>query len=108
MTSKRKKLLLVNPISQNRLGFSIYPSMSYMPINLGIIAALTPDHWDVELVDESFEKCSVREADLVGFTAFTANAPRAYELAAIFRQQGIHTGHSYDPDGQPIPREEFA
>lgn len=91
MSPKRNKLLLVNPINQHRLGFSIDPSTSYMPINLGIIAALTPGNWDIELVDESFEKCTLREADLVGFTAFTANAPRAYELAAIFRQHGIHT-----------------
>ena len=91
MTVKKKKLLLVNPINQHRLGFSNDPSTSYMPINLGIIAALTPDHWDIELIDESFEKCTLREADLVGFTAFTANAPRAYELAAMFRAQGIHT-----------------
>ncbi|MCK9401656.1 MAG: cobalamin-dependent protein [Bacteroidales bacterium] len=91
MTSNRKKLLLVNPINQHRLGFSNDPSTSYMPINLGIIAALTPEHWDVELVDESFEKCTFRKADLVGFTAFTANALRAYELAVMFRQEGIHT-----------------
>jgi radical SAM superfamily enzyme YgiQ (UPF0313 family) len=91
MSQKRNKLLLVNPINQHRLGFSIDPSTSYMPINLGIIAALTPGNWDIELVDESFEKCTFREADLVGFTAFTANAPRAYELAALFRQHGVHT-----------------
>ena len=83
--------MLVNPINQHRIGFSGDPSTSYMPINLGIIAALTPENWDVELVDESFEKCTFREADLVGFTAFTANAARAYEVAALFRQQGIHT-----------------
>jgi len=40
---------------------------------------------------------------------------KKYELAAEIklpsvrfnRQQGIHSGHNYDPDGQPIPREEF-
>jgi len=92
MTEKKKrKLLLINPINQHRLGFSNDPSTSYMPLGLGIIAALTPEHWEVELIDESFELCTFRPADMVGFTAFTANAFRAYELAAMFRSQEVHT-----------------
>ena len=85
----RKKLLLINPVNQLRRGFSNDPSTSFMPIGLGIVAALTPDTWDIELLDESFEKCTLRPADLVGLTAFTANASRAYEIAAEFRQAGI-------------------
>lgn len=91
MSEKKRKLLLVNPINQHRLGFSNDPSTSYMPLGLGIIAALTPDNWEVELIDESFELCTYKPADMVGFTAFTANAPRAYELAAMFREKGVHT-----------------
>lgn len=62
-----------------------------MPLGLGIVAALTPSNWEVELVDESFEEFTFRPADLVGFTGFTANAPRAYEIAALYREAGIHT-----------------
>lgn len=62
-----------------------------MPIGLGIVAKLTPDNWDVELIDESFEEFEYKEADLVGITAFTANAFRAYEISAIYRQKGIPT-----------------
>jgi radical SAM superfamily enzyme YgiQ (UPF0313 family) len=85
------KLLLINPANKIRRGFVNDPSTSFMPLGLGIVAALTPDHWEVELVDESFEKWSYIHADLVAFTGFTANAPRAYEIAAIYREKGIHT-----------------
>jgi radical SAM superfamily enzyme YgiQ (UPF0313 family) len=62
-----------------------------MPLGLGIVAALTPDHWEVELLDEGFEEFTFRPADIVAFTSFTATAPRAYEIAAIYKKAGIHT-----------------
>ncbi len=62
-----------------------------MPIGLGIVAQLTPSDWEVELIDESFDEFKFKEADLVGLTAFTANAFRAYEIAAIYREKGIKT-----------------
>ena len=61
------------------------------PLSLGILAALTPAHWEVELLDESFERFSYREADLVGLTAFTSFANRAYEIAAVYRAAGTPT-----------------
>ncbi|MCX6245558.1 MAG: radical SAM protein [Bacteroidetes bacterium] len=85
------KLLLVNPANKNRKGFVIDPSTCYMPIGLGIVAALTPSNWDVELLDESFEEFTLRSADVVAFTGFTANAARAYEIATICREAGMHT-----------------
>jgi radical SAM superfamily enzyme YgiQ (UPF0313 family) len=91
MENARKKLLLINPINRDAVGLVNDPSTSFMPIGLGIIAALTPDNWDIELIDESFEEFSLRQADLVGLTAFTSNAPRAYEIAGICRRNGIYT-----------------
>jgi radical SAM superfamily enzyme YgiQ (UPF0313 family) len=86
-----KKLLLINPVNKKRKGFVSDPSTRFMPLGLGIVAALTPAHWEVELVDESFEDFAFKPADLVGLTGFTANAQRAYEIAAIYRESGIHT-----------------
>jgi radical SAM superfamily enzyme YgiQ (UPF0313 family) len=85
------KLLLINPSNTRRKGFTNDDSTRFMPVGLGIVAALTPRNWDVELLDESFEEFSYKSADLVAFTGFTANAPRAYEIAAIYRGKGIHT-----------------
>lgn len=87
----QRKLLLINPRNAYRKG--IYNSSEYSvpPINLGIIAALTPKHWQVEIFDENFESFSYREADIVGFTALTSQVNRAYEIAAIYRRNGVPT-----------------
>jgi len=79
---RRKKLVLVNPTLSN-------PFPGFPPLGLGYVAALTPRHWDVEIVDENFEVASFRPCDLVGLTGFTAMATRAYQVARIFRQRGV-------------------
>ena len=84
----RRKLVLVNPVNPARTGLTINRSSRFPPIGLGIVAALTPEPWEVELVDENWELFTYREADLVGITAFTAAANRAYEIAALYREQG--------------------
>lgn len=82
-----KKLLLVNP-RPKRSGFSVNPSSLFPPLGLGILSNLTPDDWWVELADENFMPFELRDADLVGITAFTAAAPRAYEIAKLCRDNG--------------------
>jgi radical SAM superfamily enzyme YgiQ (UPF0313 family) len=82
-------LLLVNPVNAARTGFSINRSSRFPPLGLGIVAALTPPPWRVELVDENFDQFSYRDADLVAITAFTSAANRAYEIASIYRGEGV-------------------
>ena len=86
---KRKKLVLINPVNNSRTGFSINHSSRFPPLSLGVVAALTPSDWDVEVIDENFDEFSFRTADLVGITAFTSSANRAYEIAAIYRGKNI-------------------
>jgi hypothetical protein len=83
----RKTLLLINPANQLRVGFHINRGTRNQPLSLGIIAALTPSDWKVKILDENFRKFRFYEADLVGITAFTSAAPRAYEIAAIYRKK---------------------
>ncbi len=85
----KQKLVLVNPVNPARVGLTVNKSSRFPPISLGIVAALTPDDWDVEIMDENWEAFTFRQADLVGITAFTASAPRAYEIAAVYRQRGV-------------------
>jgi radical SAM superfamily enzyme YgiQ (UPF0313 family) len=64
----------------------------WQPLSLMTLAGLTPPEWDVALFDENI--ANVRDdqtprPDLVGITAFTSQAPRAYEIAARFRRQGV-------------------
>jgi radical SAM superfamily enzyme YgiQ (UPF0313 family) len=84
-----QRLLLVNPVNPVRSGFSVDRSSRFPPLGLGIVAALTPSSWSVELVDENFTPFVYREADLVGITAFTSAANRAYEIAALYRRRGV-------------------
>jgi radical SAM superfamily enzyme YgiQ (UPF0313 family) len=85
------KLLLIHPAIQTRSGFLNDKGTCFMPLGLGIVAALTPVQWEVELLDEGFEEFTFKPAALVAFTSLTSNAPRAYEIAALYRKAGIHT-----------------
>ena len=83
------KLLLVSPgwpkgRLWGELGFK-FPSLS-----LAAIAAATPAGCEVLFCDENLEPLNLEaDADLVGITAMTPQAPRAYEIAAAFRARGI-------------------
>lgn len=88
---KDKKLLLVNPVNPRRIGMTVDQNLRFPPLGLGIVAALTPDDWEVEIADENFDPFVYREADLVGLTAFTVAVTRAYEIANLYRERGIPT-----------------
>ncbi|MCF8307442.1 MAG: B12-binding domain-containing radical SAM protein [Bacteroidales bacterium] len=90
--AKKYKLLLINPQNQHRIGFALTVTSRYPPISLGIIAALTPDSWEVEILDENFDRFEDnpdKEADLVGITAFTPNVFRAYQIAEHYKSRDI-------------------
>ena len=71
------------------LRFSVLP--------LTVVAALTPREHQVRIVDENVEALEFdADCDVVGITFMTALAPRAYEIAANFRQRGrIVVGGGY-------------
>lgn len=91
MKKKKYKLLLINPLSSRHGGLAGDKNSIYPPISLGIIAALTPDYWDIEILDENFEQFKYKQADLVGITALTSQATRAYEIAGIYKNKNIST-----------------
>lgn len=67
-------------------------TLRYMPLTLPTLAALVPPELGAEVVcvDEGIEEVDLGlEVDLVGMTVITGTAPRAYELAAGFRERGI-------------------
>jgi radical SAM superfamily enzyme YgiQ (UPF0313 family) len=58
-------------------------------LSLGVIAALTPDDVELDLVEEEIEEIDFgKHYDLVGISCMTASAPRAYELSSILRKNG--------------------
>ncbi len=83
-----KKLLLINPVGR-RSGFLLSKFSTFPPLGLAYVAAVTPDDWEIKIIDENFDKFEFEEADLVGITAFTSNIMRAYEIAGIYRERKI-------------------
>jgi len=64
----------------------------WKPLGLLVLAGLTPDEWEITIIDENRavpDYSSLPRPDLVGITAFTSQANRAYEIAAVFRDRGI-------------------
>lgn len=81
------KLLLVNAVEERfkrSEGF-------YEPLALGVIAALTPDNWEINIIDETIEKHEFKSVDLVAVTSLTPSINRAYEIIKLYTDQGIKT-----------------
>jgi radical SAM superfamily enzyme YgiQ (UPF0313 family) len=82
------KLELIVPATQEnirRRRKTIIP-----PLGLAMVAALTPPEVEVSLTDENVTVIDFqKETDLVGITALTVTAPRAYEIADKFRAKGV-------------------
>jgi len=90
------RLLLINPcnplvnISSTKNRWSKY--RVWKPLGLLVLAGLTPPDWDVTIVDENMgtpDYARMPHPDLVGVSAFTSQAPRAYDVAAEFRALGV-------------------
>ncbi|MDI6782584.1 MAG: radical SAM protein [bacterium] len=64
----------------------------WKPLSLMVLAGLTPPEWEIAIVDENLSAPNYEampRPDLVGITAFTAQANRAYEVASHFRNLGV-------------------
>jgi radical SAM superfamily enzyme YgiQ (UPF0313 family) len=83
-------LLLINPSNEHK-GLGNLRSTAWPPLNLPYLAALTPDHYEIEIIDEHVTPFVYTHADIVGITAYTSTVSRAYEIAAVYRKKGIPT-----------------
>jgi radical SAM superfamily enzyme YgiQ (UPF0313 family) len=64
----------------------------WKPLGLLVLAGLTPPDWDISVLDENLtytDYDALPRPDVVGITAFTSQAPRAYEIAERFRARGV-------------------
>jgi hypothetical protein len=90
-------LLLINPsnplVSIVNLGESRWNQYRvWQPLSLMALAGLTPQEWEISIVDENLgvpDYSAMPRPDLVGITAFTSQAGRAYVVAAHFRRLGV-------------------
>ena len=91
------RLYLVNPdnpvVSLNKVHWNrLNKYRVWKPLGLLVVAGLTPPDWEVTLIDENLgppDYGCLPKPDLVGITAFTSQAPRAYDVAALYRAMGV-------------------
>lgn len=82
------RILLVSPVDRAVLGQDFY--FKFPHLSLPTLAAYTPEVAEVEIADEKFQALpDGRGYDLVGISAMTPLAPKAYRIADAFRRQGV-------------------
>lgn len=86
-----------------------FQRMGY-PYVFRYLSSVTPEKYDIDIVDERFEKINFNEKyDIVGITVYTVSAIHAYELARKFKETGstvILGGHH--PTVLPEEAKQFA
>jgi len=95
MTRKPLRIVLLSPrgpLYRHRGGIW-KKTMRYAPLTLTTLASLIPPEIPAEVIviDEGVDEIHPAriDADLVGISAITGTAPRAYEISAQLRQRGI-------------------
>jgi len=88
------KIALVNPVARRCQGY--HTTGTFMPqLGLQVLANLVSEPHQVDIIDEIFGAeqtpglLTSGGYDLVGMTAYTSGATRAYELAGVCRANGI-------------------
>ncbi len=85
------KVAFISPAgAMHRYNGSFFKTLHYAPLTLTTLASYLPEDVDVEIYDETVEKIPLDlDADLIGITAITGTAERAYRYAKYFRSKGI-------------------
>ena len=87
---ERKKIMLISPARRRASYEKFVFEMAFL--NLPYLAAVTPPDYEIEIVDEEYEKINFdANVWLVAISAQTPVAPRAYEVAKAFKKRGITT-----------------
>jgi radical SAM superfamily enzyme YgiQ (UPF0313 family) len=94
-TGKKLRITLLSPrgpLYRHRGGIW-KKTMRYAPLTLTTLASLIPSEIpaDVRIIDEGVDEIDPEtiDADLVGISAITGTAPRAYEIGAQLRKRGV-------------------
>jgi len=89
MKIRRILLIAPDPGTHHRRVIKRLFKPIFPPLGILAVAAVTPDRFDVQVIDEAVQPLTFEEeADVVGLTANTASVMRAYEIATEFRRRG--------------------
>jgi len=84
-----KKVLLIFP-REKGIKYSNDTLYPFPMLGLTLLAAQFPNNYEVRIINEVIEEIDFdADVDLVGITALTCVAQRAYEVADQFRQRGV-------------------
>lgn len=87
------KLLIIQPSHyRKRSSLAIHKTRkrTLVGLTLPYLAALTPEDWEIRLIDEQLEDIDFNTSvDLVAITTLTINSLRAYTIADTFRKRGV-------------------
>jgi len=87
---QKKKILLISPARRRAPHEGFIFKMAFL--NLPYLAAVTPPDYEVQIIDEEHEEINFNTNPwLVALTSQTPVAPRAYEVARLFRKRGVTT-----------------
>ena len=86
----KKKLLLIQPTPYDSSGSLIKRRKLYfVGLALPLLAALTPEDWDIDLVLETIEDVDLEtDAQVIGISSMGHSVIRAIELAKEYRNRG--------------------
>ncbi len=84
------KLILIYPSIGRKPGEPFVRSWQQEPLAMAVLAALTPQEWQIRFFDDRLEKIDYgSQADLVGISIETYTARRGYQIADRFSSRGI-------------------
>ncbi len=84
------KLTLIKPNIGRMLHGPYIDEGRMEPLQIGVLAALTPPHHSICFFDDRMESIAFDEpTDLVAITVETYTAKRAYEIASEYRRRGV-------------------
>ncbi len=106
LTRRRLRVLLINPrFPESFWSFrwavsEVLPKHRALnpPLGLATLAALSPAHWEVRIVDENVESIPLDpDADIIGICGMAVQFPRQRELFRYYRKRGYYVvaGGSY-------------
>ena len=95
-SEKKYTLFLISP-KQRYINYPAHSELAkifgkkrlMVPLALPTVAALTPDHYEIRILDEEIEPLPSEMPDIVGITTLAATSGRAWELGRMYRSKGV-------------------